>query len=149
MKNCNLKFLASARDIRTPIGELAVSDMSGLRGMSLCYPQILDNVPLVHFTTNFQATSDMQRAIDIIEVGGLLCIKAHAAKNLCGHILLDGLDQAYTSYIHQLICKLEDRYGSTLWWTTMAEMADRIFDSIDGKSTNSSRMENTIGVSSN
>ena len=80
---------------------------------------------LVHFTTNFQATSTLERALTIIECGGLLAIKAHIFKTGGGITMLDGLDNAYCDYLERLWRELETRYGDALWWTTLAEVADR------------------------
>jgi len=112
--------------------------MSGLRGASLIHPMWIEcaandestgatAVPcrLVHFTTNFQATSTLERALTIIECGGLLAIKAHIFKTGGGITMLDGLDNAYCDYLERLWRELETRYGDALWWTTLAEVADR------------------------
>ena len=39
--------------------------------------------------------------------------------------MLDGLDDQYCSYLERLWRELGDRYGDALWWTTLAEVADR------------------------
>lgn len=118
-----LTFVASARDIRTPIAPDALTGMSGLRGVSLIYPQRIQQGKLLHFTTNFQATLPLDRAIQIIEMNGLLSIKAHIIKNGCGHIALDGMDELYRNYLDLVFSELEQRYGDSLWWTSMAEIA--------------------------
>ena len=98
--------------------------MSGLRGVSLIYPQLVQNDQLVHLTSNFQATSPIERSIEIIERGGLVAIKAHIVKNALGHIALDGIDELYCNYLDLLFSKLEEKYGDSLWWTTMGEIAE-------------------------
>lgn len=118
-----LIFAASARDIRTPVSRDAVSAMSGLRGVSLIYPERIQEGRLVHFTTNFQATSPLDRALEIAAMNGLLAIKAHIIKNACGHIALDGMDELYRNYLDLVFSELERRYGDSLWWTSMAEIA--------------------------
>lgn len=123
MASHGLKFIASSRDIRTPVGPNAVTAMSGVRGASLIYPERIYGEQLLHFTSNFQATSPLDRAMDIIENGGLLAIKAHIIKNCCGHIALDGMDELYRNYLDALLFELEQRYGDSLWWTSMAEIA--------------------------
>jgi hypothetical protein len=117
-----LQFVASARDIRTPIDPNAVTAMSGMQGVSLIYPQYVYRRQLMHFTSNFQATSPIERALDIVENNGLLAIKAHIIKNCCGHIALDGMDELYRNYLDVLFSELENRYGDALWWTSMAEV---------------------------
>jgi predicted deacetylase len=118
-----LIFVASARDIRTAVSADSVNAMSGLRGVSLIYPERIQQGRLIHFTANFQATSPMDRAIQIVEMNGLLAIKAHIVKNACGHIALDGLDELYRNYLDLVFSELERRYGESLWWTSMAEIA--------------------------
>ncbi len=125
MIDVGLKFVASARDIRTDISPPASTNMSGLKGVSLIYPQFIYDRRLLHITSNFQATSPIDRAIEIIENGGLLAIKAHSLKNSSSHIALDGLDELYRNYLDLLFARLDNIYGNTLWWTSMGEISDR------------------------
>lgn len=122
MVSQGLQFVAATRDIHTPVAKDAVTAMSGMRGVSLIYPERICGGRLLHFTSNFQATSSLDRAINIVENGGLLAIKAHIIKNCCGHIALDGMDELYRNYLDVLFLELEQRYGDRLWWTSMAEI---------------------------
>lgn len=117
-----LQFVAPTRDIRTPISSNALTAMSGVQGVSLIYPEWLQGGQLLHFASNFQATSPIERAFEIVENGGLLAIKAHIIKNTCGHIMLDGMDELYRNYLDLVFSELERRYGNALWWTSMAEI---------------------------
>lgn len=125
MAEFNLEFVASARDIITPITRDAVTNMSGLKGASLIYPTWIGDAGLLHFTSNFQATCEIDRALEIIDCGGLLAIKAHIIKNANGHIALDGMDLLYRNYLDILFRTLKERYGDRLWWTTMGEINRR------------------------
>jgi hypothetical protein len=123
MIEVGIKSVSSARDIRTPISPAAKTNMSGLKGVSLIYPERICEGQLLHVTSNFQATSTVDRALEIIENGGLLAIKAHAIKNTLGHTALDGLDELYRNYLDLLFTRLENLYGDSLWWTSMEEIA--------------------------
>ena len=120
-----LKFVASARDLRTPITRDAVSAMSGRPGVSLIYPEWIMNHRLLHFATNFQATSTVDRAEQVIALNGLVAVKAHIVKEAFGHVALDGMDKAYRDYLHEVFCRLEDRFAESLWWTSMAQITSR------------------------
>jgi len=85
MIETGIKSVASARDLRTPISSAAIANMSGLKGVSLIYPELICGGQLLHLTSNFQATSPVDRAVAIIKNGGLLAIKAHAMKTVSGH----------------------------------------------------------------
>ena len=122
MATVGLKFVASARDIQTRITENAMNSMSGRKGVSIVYPERILGGRLLHFSTNFQASSALNRAYQVLELNGLLAIKAHIVKNSCGFIQRDGLDETYRNYLHRLFIELEDRYGDDLWWTSMAEI---------------------------
>ena len=132
------RFLCSARDLRTAVGAGARTVMSGLVGASLIAPTWIlapgadrETGPrpreraLVHITTNFQATSTLERALEVIDAGGLLSIKAHIFKSGGGITLADGLDEAYINYLDLLCRELDRRYGERLWWTSLREVADR------------------------
>lgn len=124
-----LAFVVAARDLVTPISPGAVTAMSGPRGLSLLHPHRLGGgaaAPLLHFATNFQATSEPARARAVIEAGGLLSIKAHAVKQVMEHTQLDGLDTAYGERLDRLFGELEERYGEGLWWTSFGELAARL-----------------------
>ncbi len=134
----NYRFVASARDLDTPVSAAARTAGNGLRGASLIQPTWVacalpeegadgSAVPrrLVHFATNFQATSPPGRARAIVEAGGLLCIKAHVFKTGGGITMLDGLDDDYCAYLERLWRELDDRYGESLWWTSLEEVANR------------------------
>jgi hypothetical protein len=117
-----LEYVASARDIRSPLAPGARTAMSGLRGVPLLHPVALPG-GLVHVPTNFQATSPLERALDAVRAGGLLSIKAHIIKDAFGTVALDGMDDLYRNYLDTLFTLLRDRYGDALWWTTMAGVA--------------------------
>jgi len=125
MIEVGLQFVASARDVQTRVTRTATTKMSGLQGVSLIYPELICGGQLLHLTSNFQATCAIDRAVAIIEQGGLLAIKAHIVKNACGHIALDGLDELYRNYLDLLFTRLERDYGDALWWTSMGEISDR------------------------
>lgn len=127
MKRRKFDFVASARDILTPVTDAAVTAMSGVRGAPLLRPAWMgEGENLLHFTTNFQATSPLERALAVIDAGGLLAVKAHIIKNAYGHIALDGVDQTYLNYLDLLFGELERRYGQRLWWASMGEIAQQI-----------------------
>lgn len=120
------RYLASARDLFTPITPDAKTNMSGLKGVSLIYPEWIENRKLVHISANFNATRTIERAIDIIENGGILSIKAHIIKNFNGYQLYDGVDEVYMNYLDTLLTVLKKEYGDQLWFTTMGEIAHRL-----------------------
>lgn len=125
MADVGLHFVASARDIKTPITPGALTAMSGLTGVPLLHPAWIAGGQLLHFPTNFQATSPIERAVQIIEQGGLLAIKGHAIKNAMGYLALDGVDGVYTNFLDLLFSDLERRYGDSLWWTTFGQITTR------------------------
>ncbi len=122
-------FIASARDVRTGISKEAVNDMSGLKGVPLIFPKVLDG-GLVHIASNFQATSRYERAFEVLDCGGLLKVKAHIRKQTFGRMNLDGLDEAYGNYLDLLFGQIEDRYGDRVWWASLEEVAKRAKGSI-------------------
>ncbi len=129
MADVGLNFVVSARDIRTAVAAGARTDMSGVRGAALTQPEWLrppGGQWLVHFASNFQATSDLNRAFEIVDQGGLLAIKVHITKNLVGYRMADGLDEEYRDQLDQLLHALENRYADALWWTSFGEVAERL-----------------------
>jgi hypothetical protein len=123
MDDLGFEFVASARDIKTDIAPEAVTNMSGLKAASLVYPSRIGGTRLIHFATNFQATSKWERAKAIIDAGGLLAVKAHIIKDALGYVALDGVDGVYCNFLDLFFERLHREYGDALWWTTMGEIA--------------------------
>lgn len=124
LEDCGYSFVTSARDIRTKIAPNATNSMSGLRDVSIVYPHIIgSNGTLVHVPTNFQATSSLDRAREIVECGGVLSVKAHIFKHAGGFTMRDGLDEDYYAYLDKLFSDLGNRYGDSLWWPSMEDVA--------------------------
>jgi hypothetical protein len=120
-----IEWVASARDIQTPVSKDAKTAMSGLSGVSMLFPErIAPN--LVHISTNFQATSAPERAFDILDAGGILSIKAHITKNVPGHTHLDGVDDLYMNYLDRLFDDIEKRYDAAIDWTTLGRLASSL-----------------------
>ena len=103
--------------------------MSGVRGAALTVPEWVrphGGQWLIHFTSNFQATSDLDRAFKIVEQGGLLAIKAHITKDLVGYRMADGLDEEYRDRLDRLLHELENRYTDAIWWTSFGELSEHL-----------------------
>ena len=121
-RDVGIEWVTSARDIFTPVSQVAKTAMSGLSGVSMLFPERI--APrLLHISTNFQATSTPDRAFQILDAGGILSIKAHISKNVPGHIHLDGVDDLYMNYLDRLFSDIEERYGDSVDWTTMSQLA--------------------------
>jgi predicted deacetylase len=122
MLEAGLTFVASARDLETPITPDAVANGSGLTGVPLIRPERIQP-GLLHIPTNFQATSTMERGLAILACGGLLSIKAHLLVESGSYRALDGLSLQYREHLDQLFGTIEDRFGDDVWWTSMGELA--------------------------
>ncbi len=118
------RYIAAARDLETPVSREAVCAGSGLQGVSLLFPQFLDATHLVHISSNWSATSSIERAEQVIDCGGVLSIKAHMIKQLFEYKSLDGLDSSFHQYLDKLFTHLEKKYGDSLWWASMDEVAN-------------------------
>jgi Uncharacterized protein conserved in bacteria (DUF2334) len=119
-------FVSSARDLETPVSAQALTSGHGLAGVSLIYPQHIGSHGLVHLSCNFQATSPFERAVRILDFGGVLHVKAHIFKSGKGHVMSDGLDDLYCNYLDLLFAHLDARFGGRLWWAHLSEIARRV-----------------------
>jgi hypothetical protein len=125
MIRLGFRYIASARDILTPVSAEATTQMTGMQGVSLIRPQPVANGAIVHIPSNFQATSTLERAREIIHAGGLLAIKGHIVKNAMGHVALDGIDRVYCNFLDLLFRSLDQEFGDSLWWCSMGQIAAR------------------------
>ncbi|MSQ13513.1 MAG: DUF2334 domain-containing protein [Dehalococcoidia bacterium] len=117
------EYLASTRDIWTEIEPDAVANGSGLKGVPLLHPSFVPGHSLVHMPSNWSATSTLDRAYKIIDLGGMLAIKGHMVKRTKKYVAVDGLDEQFFAHLHNLLTQLEQRYGASLWWAGMNEVA--------------------------
>lgn len=122
MEELDMRFLASARDLTTPVDDGATANGSGLRGVSLIHPQRI-GASLIHVTTNFQAGCSLDRATAILDRGGVLAIKAHLLSEAGTYRAMDGLGREYCDFLDGILRAIEDRYGDALAWTSMGELA--------------------------
>jgi hypothetical protein len=121
--NVGVNWVASGRDLRSPIKpEATMAEGFGLDGKSLIFPERTSE-GLIHFSTNFQATSAPERAFEILDAGGILAVKAHITKFVPGHVHVDGVNRLYMNYLDRLFDDIECRYGDTVAWTTMGAIA--------------------------
>jgi hypothetical protein len=127
-----VETLCSARDIKTPVTADAINKMSGLPDVSILYPEWIFDNKLIHIATNFQVTSDFERAAAIIEHQGILSIKAHMIKELNGFVSIDGVDSAYMQYLDTVLSKVEDKYGDDIWWTSISQLTQKIKKDYNG-----------------
>jgi Uncharacterized protein conserved in bacteria (DUF2334) len=118
-------FLISARDIVSDVTRDAVTSMSGMPGVSLLYPQAVGQHGIVHLSTNFQATSSIDRALKILALNGVLHIKAHIFKSGGGHTMQDGLDQRYCAFLEAVFAEIKSNFGESVWWAHISEVAAR------------------------
>lgn len=121
-----MAFVASARDLDSPVSPDGVARGSGLGGVPLFRPARIPGTRLVHLPTNFQATSSLDRARAIVGAGGLLSIKAHLLQGLGRYRALDGLAADYAEHLHRVLSTLEDEHGEAIWWPPMSALADRV-----------------------
>ncbi len=122
-------YIACSRDLNTPIKRDAVCNESGIKNVSLVNPCFLPGSKIVHIPSNWSVTCNLDRAYQIIESGGVLSIKAHAVKKMGTYVSADGLDDACQNYLSKLFHSLKSRFGNSIWWTTMKELAVRYRDS--------------------
>jgi hypothetical protein len=120
-----LRWIAAGRDLFTPPSDDATAAMNGPKGVSMMHPTLLPAHRLVHVTTNFQATSDVDRAFAILDQGGVLAIKAHVVKRLGAYVALDGLDEAYRAYLDAALRLIKERYRDAVLFTTVDDVAQR------------------------
>lgn len=135
-RDVGIEWVTSARDILTPVSRHAKTAMSGLCEVSMLFPERIAE-GLLHISTNFQATSAPERAFDILDAGGVLSIKAHITKHVPGHTHLDGVDHLYMNYLDRLFDDIKGRYGDSVEWTTLGQLAT----SLSGSSTKSRTQE--------
>jgi len=117
----NIRLIMSGRDVLAEISKKATIQMSGLKGVSLIYPESVFDGRLLHLPSNFHSTSPIDRAVEIIELGGVVGIKAHIIKKAGSLIARDGLDEGYRNYLDLLLSELDKRYSDELWWTDVNE----------------------------
>jgi hypothetical protein len=119
-----VEWVTSGRDLHSRLHPEAVAAAGcGLEGASLVYPQRTAE-GLLHFPVNFQASSPAERAFDLLDLGGVLSVKAQVGKRAPGHEQTEGVDRVAMNFLDQLFSRIEDHYGDDIAWTTMGAISD-------------------------
>lgn len=121
-----LTWLGGGRDLFTAPSDTAESAMNGPRGVSMMHPTLVAGGKVCLLTTNFQATSDVDRAFAILDQGGVLAIKGHIIKRVGPYVALDGMDEVYRAYLDALLRLIKERYGDKVLFTNMNGIAERV-----------------------
>jgi peptidoglycan/xylan/chitin deacetylase (PgdA/CDA1 family) len=121
-----INYIAGARDIVSEVTRDSLTAMSGPQGMPLIFPAYLNGTSIVHLTSNFQATSRPDRALQILGAGGLLCVKAHIVKQWKTNVALDGVTDLYGNYLGLLVDRIDREFGDSVWYASMNEVADAV-----------------------
>lgn len=143
-----LSWIVAGRDLTTPPSDDALANMNGPKGVSMMHPTRISGrsgKELVHLTTNFQATSDVDRAFAILDRGGVLAIKAHAIKRFGSYVALDGLDEVYRSYLDALLRLIEQRYQSSVLFTSADAIARRVRQVVRPGSSHGTAQQSMVG----
>ncbi len=105
-------YCASSIDIQTPISRNATCQGSGLRGISIYKPTILEKEArkLVLIPRNFDiARSDFSRALKIASLGGVVSVHAHIENEYHGILLGNGINLKNLNRLNKLIKLLKEK----------------------------------------
>ena len=50
-------------------------------------------------------------------------MKAHIIKKIGDYVAFDGLDEQYRNYLDLLFKEIENKFGDSIWWTSMNEIS--------------------------
>ena len=110
-------FWAGSMDILTPVSKTAVCNQSGFKGFSLIYPQQVKG--LVHIPSNIGLDHlDINRALEITQLDGLISVKAHMA-----YWDENGITPQKITSLDSFLTKLEE---SRVEYTTMEAIARKL-----------------------
>jgi peptidoglycan/xylan/chitin deacetylase (PgdA/CDA1 family) len=119
----NFKYIAGCVDHHSPVAQNIFSSQAGLQSISLYYPQVMLG-GLVHIPRNYDISeSDIERAEEIINIGGVIGIHGHIAK-------MPGINNPISTEtinkLDKLLLYLEEKYNNEIWFTDFNEVSDYV-----------------------
>jgi peptidoglycan/xylan/chitin deacetylase (PgdA/CDA1 family) len=112
-------FLAGSADFRTEILPGSAAAGAGLKGVPIVFPSEHAPYSFLTFCANCN-TSLHQRAIEIVEAGGLALFQTHIAKTVFG---LEAVSQKFVDVLSRLLDLFEQRYLGQIWFASLGEIA--------------------------
>lgn len=119
LADLNYDYFAGSGDTETPPSRAAVSQGAGLQGVPLLFPAFHRGI--LNLPQNWNAwKSSVKRGLAIVEQGGLLSAKAHAASVYDGKSYPDGLSEDTMNRLCELLEALE---GQEVRYMSLGEVA--------------------------
>jgi peptidoglycan/xylan/chitin deacetylase (PgdA/CDA1 family) len=113
-------FLAGCADFETDILSSSTASGAGLKGEEIVFPSKHAPYSFVTFCANCN-TSAPERAIGIIEAGGLALFQIHIAKTVFG---LEAVSGKFVDVVSRLLDLFERGYAGRIWFASLGEIAE-------------------------
>ena len=116
-------YIAGSADFTSPVHVKAVSKEAGLKGVPLIFPsKVFSN--LINVPRNWTPhRNDLDRALKIIELGGLLGIHMHVEDEYHGTYLGNGITVENIRRLEKLLDAIESTFGGSVDFLTFSEVA--------------------------
>jgi peptidoglycan/xylan/chitin deacetylase (PgdA/CDA1 family) len=116
-------YIAGSADFMSPVHVKAVSKEAGLKGVPLIFPsRVFSN--LINVPRNWTPhRNDLNRALKIIELGGLLGIHMHVENEYHGTYLGNGITVQNIRRLEKLLDAIESIFGGSVDFLTFSEVA--------------------------
>jgi peptidoglycan/xylan/chitin deacetylase (PgdA/CDA1 family) len=113
-------FLAGSADFKTDIRSSSTAAGVGLKSVQLAFPSKYAPYSFVTFCANCN-TSAPERAIGVIEAGGLALFQTHIAKTVFG---LEAVSRKFINVVSRLLDLFEREYAGRIWFASLGEIAE-------------------------
>jgi peptidoglycan/xylan/chitin deacetylase (PgdA/CDA1 family) len=119
-------YIAGSADFMSPVHAKAVSKEAGLKEVPLIFPsKVFSN--LINVPRNWTPhRNDLDRALKIIELGGLLGMHMHVENKYHGTYLGNGITVQNIRRLEKLLDVIESIFGSSTDFLTFSEVALRM-----------------------
>lgn len=119
----NFNYIAGCADAESPVSPKTLCNGAGIKGVPLYFPSIIKG-KLMNIPRNWDLEgSSIERAKQIIEIGGLIGVHGHIADNYHGNKIGNGVTPENVKHLDELICFLEQNYPNKIWFTTFNDLA--------------------------
>ena len=116
-------YIAGSFDSERDVSSAIKSQMSGIKHVDLFYPTLLRD-KLINIPRNWDiARSPLERALKIIELGGVVGVHAHMFDSYHGDLTGNGITRDHIARLDQVLTVIEDRFGDRVQFATFQEVA--------------------------
>jgi len=119
----SFNYIAGCADADSPVSPAGLCKGAGIQGLPIYFPSVIKD-KLVNVPRNWDlGKSSVERAEQIVKIGGLIGVHGHIADVYHGNKLENGVTQKNVQHLDELLHFLEENHPNKVWFTAFNDVA--------------------------